>query len=575
MASTSARHDNEQTPLLYNVDTASSTKTLRTRHSIDDQSDTFFVTQTQSTQSKPPHDEEAVLCSAPGGTLDNRTVSVGRIVSVLLIGSFISNADSSLLFATHPIIASEFDALRDSSWLMTSFGLAQAATQPLYGKLSDIYGRKYTLLFAYTLFGSGCALVGVGTSMSSLILGRIISGAGSSGMTTLVSILITDLVPLRDVARWRSYVNIVATTGRSIGGPLGGWLTDTAGWRWSFLGQVPLTGIAIVLISITLPSRLSHRVDKETMGSKFARIDFVGATFMTLSILSLLVPLEIGGSRIPWSSPAIIILFLGAAVFGSIFLAVEGWVSKEPIVPLTLLRQRDILVPSSVMAFQSAAQIGLMFTVPLYFQVTAGASNTTAGAHLFPAVAGNALGGVLSGSIIYRTGRYKVLILIATILSSTGYLLLILFWHGRTSLLESLYIFPGGFGMGIVQSALFISVQAAIDPAFTAIATSTLYVTSSIGFLAGMAGVSAVLQQVLRTGLIHRLTKLGLGSDERGVIIEQALADVHYIDKAAPPIASAVLGSYIDAFTKTHVLSLACSLTAFLGGLFIREYKIE
>lgn len=552
MASTGARHDDEQTPLLSGVDTASSTNTLRTRPSIDDQSDTLFVTQTQPTQSKPPHDEEAVLSSAPGGAFDNRTVSVGRIVSVLLIGSLISNADSSLLFATHPIIASEFDALRDSSWLMTSFGLAQAATQPLYGKLSDIYGRKYTLLFAYTLFGLGCALVGVGTSMSNLILGRIISGAGSSGMTTLVSILITDLVPLRDVARWRSYVNIVATTGRSIGGPLGGWLTDTVGWRWSFLGQVPLTGIAIFLISITLPSRLSHRVDKETLGSKFARIDFVGATFMTLSILSLLVPLEIGGSRIPWSSPAIVILFLGAAVFGGIFLAVEGWVSKEPIVPLSLLRQRDILVPSSVMAFQSAAQIGLMFTVPLYFQVTAGASNTTAGAHLFPAVAGNALGGVLSGSIIYRTGRYKVLILIATILSSTGYLLLILFWHGRTDLLESLYIFPGGFGMGIVQSALFISVQAAIDPAFTAIATSTLYVTSSIGFLAGMAGVSAVLQQVLRTGLTYRLTKLGLGSDERGVIIEQALADVHYIDKAAPPIASAVLDSYIDAFTKTH-----------------------
>lgn len=137
--------------------------------------------------------------------------------------------------ATHPVIASEFNALDDSSWLLTSFAIAASATLPLYGKLSDIYGRKTLLIVAYALFAIGLVLVGVGKSMSHLILGRIISGAGTSGMTTLVSILITDLVPLREVASWRSYVNIVATTGRSIGGPLGGWLADTVGWRWYVL----------------------------------------------------------------------------------------------------------------------------------------------------------------------------------------------------------------------------------------------------------------------------------------------------------------------------------------------------
>ena len=147
-------------------------------------------------------------------------------------GGFISNADGSLLMATHPVIASEFNALDDSSWLLTSFALASASTLPLYGKLSDIYGRKALLIIAYLLFAIGLVLVGVGRSMGMLIVGRVVSGAGASGMTALVSILITDLVPLREVASWRAYVNVVATTGRSMGGPVGGLLTDTVGWRW-------------------------------------------------------------------------------------------------------------------------------------------------------------------------------------------------------------------------------------------------------------------------------------------------------------------------------------------------------
>lgn len=473
------------------------------------------------------------------------------MVYILLIGSFISNADSSLLLATHPIIGSEFGALHDSSWLLTSFALAQAATQPLYGKLSDIYGRKSMLLLAYALFAFGCALVGIGTSMPTLILGRVISGAGSSGMTALVSILIADLAPLRDVATWRSYVNVVATTGRSIGGPLGGWLADTVGWRWSFLGQVPLTCLAIILATITLPSRLQH--SKVSMqGSRLARIDFIGALLMTLSILCLLIPLEIGGDQVPWSSPTIGILLTCAVMFGVLFLAAEKWVAKEPIMPLSLLQQRDMVVSSFVMTFQCAAQIGLMFAVPLYFQVTAGASNTAAGAHLFPAVAGNAVGGILSGSVIKRTGRYKALILVATLASSIGYLLLILRWHGNTNWLESLYIFPGGFGMGIVQSALFISVQAAIDPAFMAIAASMFYLTSSVGFLGGMASVSAIIQVALKNGLNHRLTKLGFTEQKKWEIIGYAVSDIHYVNKAKPLIVKAVVTSYIEALTWTH-----------------------
>lgn len=463
----------------------------------------------------PLLDEEARVESKPEAPLATLSTSVGHIVSVLLIGTFISNADSSLLFATHTIIASEFNALHDSSWLLTSFALAQATTLPLYGKLSDIYGRKSLLLLAYALFALGCFLVGIGGSMSELIVGRVISGFGASGMTALVSILITDLVPLRDVATWRSWVNIVATTGRSIGGPLGGWLADSVGWRWSFLGQVPFAGVAFVLVWMILPARVHHHVDEEIKGSKLARIDFLGATLMALCILSLLLPMEIGGERIPWSDSRIAMLFGAALLLGVLFLAVEAWVAKEPIIPLSVLRHKEVLLSSLIMMCQVAAQVGLMFAVPLYFQVTANASSTIAGAHLFPAVFGNAIGGLISGAVIKRTGRYKALTLGATGVASLAYLLLILRWHGNTNWLESLYIFPGGFGTGIASSTLFISIQAALDPSFTAIAASTLYLASSIGMLGGMAGVSAVLQQSLRINLDGRLTHIGVADEKK------------------------------------------------------------
>ena len=310
---------------------------------------------------------------------------------------------------------------------------------------------------------------------------------------------------------------------------MGGWLADSVGWRWSFLGQVPFAGVAFVLVWMILPSRVRGSLDEEVRGSKLSRVDFLGATLMALSILSLLLPLEIGGERIPWSDYRVASLFTAALFFGALFLAVEGWVSKEPIIPMSVLRHKEVLLSSLIMLCQVAAQVGLMFAVPLYFQVTANASSTVAGAHLVPAVFGNAVGGLISGVVIKRTGQYKALTLGATGGASLAYLLLILRWHGHTNWLESLYIFPGGFGCGIANSALFISIQAALDPKFAAIAASTLYLASSIGMLAGMAGVSAVLQQSLRVGLDVRLTHLGIADEEKWKVWLHAHLSRHYM----------------------------------------------
>jgi MFS family permease len=181
-------------------------------------------------------------------------------------------------------------------------------------------------------------------------------------MTALVSILITDLVPLRNVASWRSYVNIAATTGRSIGGPLGGWLADTVGWRWSFLGQTPLAVLATVLIAMRLPSHTAREPELEAKKSNLARIDFLGALFMALTILSFLFPLEIGGNRLPWHHPLVLGLLGGACLFAALFVLIEDKWAREPVIPLLLFRKKDIVLSMVVMACQIGAQTGVRFS---------------------------------------------------------------------------------------------------------------------------------------------------------------------------------------------------------------------
>ncbi|ORY65766.1 major facilitator superfamily domain-containing protein [Pseudomassariella vexata] len=500
---------------------------------------------------------------------------IAKTVIALLVGVFISNVDTSLVIAIHPEVASEFNALGDSSWLFIGFMLAGAATQTLYGRLSDIFGRKLWLLVCYGLFAVGCALIGVSRTMWQVILGRVISGSGGAGMQVLAALIITDLAPLREVGSWQSYLNIVATTGRSLGGPTGGWLADTIGWRWAFLGQTPIFALALVLCWLVLPTvstaTTARRTSDSSISSQLARIDFTGAFILGLALLSLMLPLEIGGQKVPWNHPIVFGLFGTGPVLLALFLLIElRWV-REPIFSPRILRRPNVVLCYCIMGCQVAAQLGMMFTVPLYFKVTERSSNTVAGAHLFPAVVGNAVGGIASGYIIKRTGRYKALIIFAALSSFTSYMLLILRWHGHTNWAESLYIVPGGIGSGVASNAAFVALQASIQPTDKAAASSGFFLTMPVGSIFGMALASAIEVGVLRKSLAVRLLDAGLDSARVHEVVEQAVASVDYLDQAPPWIAKAAVASYVKGIEYSHLLSLACSTVAFLAALMLKE----
>ncbi|KAI1208040.1 MFS general substrate transporter [Annulohypoxylon truncatum] len=412
--------------------------------------------------------------------------------------------------------------------------------------------------------------------MWQVIVGRVISGSGGAGLMSLAAVIITDLAPLRDVASWQSYLNVVATVGRSLGGPVGGFLADTIGWRWSFFGQAPIFIFAMILCALVLPSLTTRQgqIDAGSMKAKLARIDFLGAIFLGSGILSLLLPLRIAGQEVPWTSPIVLSLLIIGAVLLTLFIVTEMRWAKEPIFPLRLLRNRDVVFSYLIMGCQTAAQVGMMFAVPLYFQVTQRSSSTVAGAHLMPAVIGNTIGGLLTGAWIRRTGYFKAPLVFAGVVSFVCYALMILRWKGETDWAESLYIFPGGFGTGMSLNAVFVALQAAINPMDRAVAASGLYLTIPIGSILGMAGCNAVMQGIMPAELASSLRSLGIEGIEAEKIIKQATARVDYLDEAPKQVARVVVRAYVRGFEFSHGVSLLCSVMATTAALLMRNKKL-
>ncbi|PYH93619.1 efflux pump antibiotic resistance protein [Aspergillus ellipticus CBS 707.79] len=502
----------------------------------------------------------------PPASSDNEMkalTSISTVIGVLLLGEFISNADMTLVMATTGKISSEFDRLRDASWLATAYTLGLCATQPLYGKLSDIYGRKPLLLWAYFFFGIGCIISGIGETMTTIILGRAISGIGGAGTMAMGSIIITDIVPRRDVAHWRAYINIAMTLGRSAGGPIGGWLTDTVGWRWSFILQGPLSAVAALLVVWKL------KLASPTEGKTIRRVDFLGTFLLIIGIVTTTVILDQAGRAFEWASLTTALLTSASVSAFVAFILVELYVAAEPIFELRILRRPNVTPSYLIGSLQITAQVGMMFSVPLYFQVTSQASATVAGGHLVPAVIGNTLGGLIAGGFIRRTGHFKVLLILAGLVASIAYLLLFFRWTGHTGFWESLYIIPGGLGTGFASAAAFVSMTAFLRPQEIAMATGGYFLLFSFAMTAGVTITNSVLGTVFKRQMEQNLT--GPGAKK---IIERALSDTNYINGLEGHVRDIVVKGYVAGLRHTYLFSLVLSLLGSILAWTVRKHQL-
>lgn len=284
----------------------------------------------------------------------------------------------------------------------------------------------------------------------------------------------------------------------------------------AFLIQVPPTvaAISMVAISLKLPVPQSSTASQSTW-SRLKRIDFTGAIFLSTAILCLCMVLDLGGSRIPWTSHWIFIL-LGSALASTIVFVISSKHAPEPIFPLRLVSHSAVVTTYLVIFFQTTAQNALMVIVPIYFQATAAATTSQAGAHLIPAFAGNTLGGLCAGYFIKRSGRFKSLTILSPIIGVLCMVVLLLTWNGNTSPWLSLLIFPGGVAMGILSSSAFVSLAAGVEEQDFAVTTSGMFLAFNFGMISGVSGGSAVFQDMLRGSLERAVRGVAGGEEVRG-----------------------------------------------------------
>ncbi|KAH8660573.1 major facilitator superfamily domain-containing protein [Xylariales sp. PMI_506] len=404
------------------------------------------------------------------------------------------------MIATNQQIASEFNALSASAWLLTIYTLAQSASQPLYGKLSDIYGRRKCLIFSWTIFGLGCFLVAIGQTYWQVLVGRALSGIGSAGKIALASIVVADLIPLPKVAQYRAYVKLTATIARSLGGPIGGWLAGSIGWRWPFLVQFPVALVGLSLVLWKLPEPGHAKVpgpgpDSQESRSAISRVDFAGAFALVGTVLTGLLCLDQatkGGSTF-------IVACLGSmfGIFLLSFYLVETYGAKEPILPLSLVFKRDVLTSYLIVCFQAAGQFGLLYVIPIYFQVVRRESVSSSSTRIVPVVVGNAAGTLISQRLITKSHRYKSLTAFGNTLGLVGFSLILARWHGNIQWYEALFVALPGAGMGIIQSTTFVHLAASLEPSEIAIAGAAWFLAQNIGILLGASFSTAAINYAL------------------------------------------------------------------------------
>ena len=458
----------------------------------------------------------------------------------LMTGMLLAALDQTIVGTALPTIVGELGGLDHYSWVVTAYLLASTASTPLYGKISDLYGRRPVLLFAILTFLVGSLLAGMSQDMNQLIATRALQGIGAGGLMTLAFTIVSDVIAPRERARYQGLFGAVFGIS-SVAGPLvGGYFAETD-WRWIFYINVPLGVFALFVCSRVL--RLVPHTRRDH------RIDYLGATLMVAAVSSWLLALSWGGNEYAWGSPTILGLLGAGAVLTALFIVAEGR-AEEPILPLRLFKRATFSLANAGTFILGFAMFGSIIYVPLYLQIVKGASPTRSGLLMLPMMAGVIVTSIVAGRVISRIGRYKWFPVAGTVIMGTGLLLFTTLEVGTPLWQAFIYMTVIGVGLGMAMQPLILAVQNAIDLRDMGAGTSAATFFRSLGGSVGVAALGAVMNS--------RLAEQMSGSGMAGVSINSP-AEVR---KLPPQILAAVEHMFVNAL---HPVFLAAAVVAFVG----------
>jgi EmrB/QacA subfamily drug resistance transporter len=445
-----------------------------------------------------------MTAGAEAHTSRSALVTFGAIMLATLLAAL----DQTIVATALPKIVSDLNGFEHLSWVVTAYLVTSTVTVPLYGKLSDLYGRRRLFLVAITVFLIGSALCGAAQTMGQLIAFRALQGIGAGGLIPLSQAAIADLFPPRERGRYQAYISGMWAVAAVAGPLLGGTLADHASWRWIFYINIPLGLVALVVVMRTMPSR-SHIREH--------RIDYLGAALLSGAITAILLATVWGGTSYPWGSWQVIGTAATGIVLAVAFVFVERR-APEPLLPLELFKSRVVAVSCAAGLVIVALLFAVTIYAPVFMQDVLGASATNSGALLIPLSAGWVVSSVIVGQLVARTGRYKIWPILGSTLVLLGMVLMTTIDPGTSLATVSANLVLVGIGMGVMFQIYIIAAQNAVPVTQIGVVTGQLNFYRSMGGSFAVAGLGALLTSRLGTELVDQLGRAGSRIDPNQVV---------------------------------------------------------